>query len=875
MMLIKSIAIEQFQQYEEPFQLSGLSSGINVIYGDNEAGKSTLLRALRAILFDRFNGKGADDFAGYKGGSPEVRIEFELNGCNYTLEKVFSRKKDGRAVLTNEKGIQWSGTEAEIQLTELLKFESIERGLAKSEQQGIYGVLWVEQGNAWHQVSLSNNLKASQTIQGVLNHELTDMLSQGKGESLLKRFTDELNEFQTEKGGKPRGKYKEKLDSKIAAEQKLNDLVNELNTYQKKVDQLSGYQQQMNELVTDKIEEHDKERLEQAQKQLKQVEEIHRQYQQCEQDLKLAEFKYQKAAASLSERNRLIDTLHQETASHEILLTQITAVEAETKQLKYNLDSAQKALVTAKKNHEQNLLAIKKARDYQQLVEVQSHIKRINEHLKKIEKLDNYCIDKRSKLIHIQLDSHDLKELQKLNEQVNTLKMKFDAIATCIDYSIEDELIKINDQAVAGQGKLFISDKSTIFFGNSRIVITPGGEGLSTVQLSLDDAKAKRSAAFEHYQIRSIVEAEELVDKKKSLEQEIKLLKTQVDVIAPKGIESLRQELAENQSEEARLKKLLGEAEPAAFKDAEQQEEFSSKELIRCNDHERYVHDQVVAKEALFSHASQNLATTTASLSLINGKLDRARKEHSDEELKIALEDSAEEQQQLKNKLTSFEHAMEHLDYDGAVSELERHQGVLDSTRKRIAELKQQIRDLTIELQTSGHRGLAEEKEQAEQELKDTIKEVERLNIHVGSLNLLCQLIKENIQSAKEMLVKPLTEFMAPYLKILFSDSEPVINEEFSLQYIFRDGIREPFENLSIGTREQLAILLRLAYAGLLAEKGASVPLILDDALVNSDDRRREKMKQILYRASKKHQIILLTCHGNDYRDSGGAFFDI
>ena len=190
-------------------------------------------------------------------------------------------------------------------------------------------------------------------------------------------------------------------------------------------------------------------------------------------------------------------------------------------------------------------------------------------------------------------------------------------------------------------------------------------------------------------------------------------------------------------------------------------------------------------------------------------------------------------------------------------------------------DLKQQIRYLTIELQTSGHRGLAEEKEQAEQALKDVYKEVDRLSMHVGSLNLLCQLIKENIQSAKEMLVKPITESMAPYLKILFPDSEPVIDEEFSLQYILRDGVREPFENLSIGTREQLAILLRLAYADLLAEKRASVPLILDDALVNSDDLRREKMKQILHRASKKHQIILLTCHGNDYRDSGGVFLSI
>lgn len=874
-MWLKSIAIENFQQYEKPFELKGLSSGINVIYGDNEAGKSTLLRALRAILFDRFNGMGADDFAGYKGGSPEVKIEFELNGNSYSLEKIFSKKKDGRAVLTNEKGVQWTGSEAEIQLAELLKFENVERGLAKSEQQGIYGVLWVEQGKAWQQVSIANNTKASQTIQNVLSHELTDMLSQGKGESLLKKFTDELNEFQTEKGGKPRGKYKEKLDAKVAAEQELEDLHNELNNYQKKVDQLSNYQQELASLVEDKIEENDKEQLEQAQKHLKHVAEVNQQSEQCKQDLKLAELKHQTAETTLSERNKLIDNLHKETENHDGLLSQIGELETEAKQLKKNLDIAQKDLAAAKKIHEQSQLAIKKARNYQKLVGVQNHIKRIDEQLKKILALKTDITKKRNNLSQILLDTATLKNFKMINEQVSSLQMKFDTIATRIEYSIQDESVKINDQSVAGKGELFISNKSTIFFGNSHIFITPGGEELSTVQAKLEEAKVQLSSAFEQYNITSMAQAEDLVEKKNSLSNEIKSLKTQIDIIAPNGIESLEQELTENQSEETRLRNLLGEKEPGSIEEAEKHEELSSNEWIKCSDSERQAHDKFVTKDAVLNHAKQTLSITIASLSSINNKLEAARKDHSDEELKETAEGITEEKQQLKSKQVSFENILKDLDYEGAVSEVERRQGVLDSTRKRIAELKQQIRDLTIELQTSGHRGLAEEKERAEQELRDISKEVERLDMRVGSLNLLCQLIKDNIQSAKEMLVKPLTESMAPYLKILFPDSEPVIDEEFSLQYILRDGVREPFENLSIGTREQLAILLRLAYADLLAEKGASVPVVLDDALVNSDDLRREKMKQILHRASKKYQIILLTCHGADYRDSGGVLHNI
>lgn len=874
-MLLKSIAIENFQQYEKPFELTDLSAGINIIYGDNEAGKSTLLRALRAILFDRFNGKGADDFAGYKGGSPEVKITFERNGNSYSLEKIFSKKKDGRAVLTDGKGVQWTGSEAEMQLAELLKFENVERGLAKSEQQGIYGVLWVEQGNAWQQVSISNNSKASQTIQNVLNHELTDMLSQGKGESLLKKFADELNEYQTEKGGKPRGKYKEKLDAKESAEQKLETLCNELNNYQKKVDQLFDFQRELASLVEDKIEEKDKEQLEQAQKHLKHVEEVNQQYEQCKQDLKLAELKHQTAENALRDRKTLINNLRQETENYDTLLSQIKALEAKANQFKKNLDSAQKDLAAAKKNHEQSQLAIKEARDYQKLVSVQSNIKHVEGQLKKTHTLNADIKKKRNSISQIQLDTSSLKNLKKLDDQVKNLQMRFDTIATKIEYSVKDDSVKINNQPVNGSGELLISDKSTISFGNNNIFITPGGEELSTVQENLEAAKDQLSATFERYNISSMSQAEDQIEKKNILSNEINSLNTQIDVIAPHGIESLEQELAENQSEETRLKSLLAETKPISIEKAEEQEELSSNELNKCRDNERHVHDQLVAKEEALKHAKSALSKSKEGLASVKSKLESARKEHSDDEIKKTTQDLTEEKQQLQIKLESFESTLKDLDYEGATSEVERRQGVLDSTRQRMADLKQQVRDLLIELQTSGHRGLAEEKEQAEQELKDISKEVERLSMHVGSLNLLCQLIKDNIQSAKEMLVKPITESMAPYLKILFPDSEPVIDEEFSLQYILRDGVREPFENLSIGTREQLAILLRLAYADLLAEKGTSVPLILDDALVNSDDLRREKMKQILHRASKKHQIIILTCHGNDYRDSGGKFLNI
>ena len=75
-----------------------------------------------------------------------------------------------------------------------------------------------------------------------------------------------------------------------------------------------------------------------------------------------------------------------------------------------------------------------------------------------------------------------------------------------------------------------------------------------------------------------------------------------------------------------------------------------------------------------------------------------------------------------------------------------------------------------------------------------------------------------------------------------------------------RAGTVEPFEGLSAGTREQIAVLTRLAFAELLADQGLPATVVLDDALVFSDDRRIEQMFAILANAAARLQIIVLTC---------------
>jgi uncharacterized protein YhaN len=69
-------------------------------------------------------------------------------------------------------------------------------------------------------------------------------------------------------------------------------------------------------------------------------------------------------------------------------------------------------------------------------------------------------------------------------------------------------------------------------------------------------------------------------------------------------------------------------------------------------------------------------------------------------------------------------------------------------------------------------------------------------------------------------------------------------------------------EVLSRGTREAVFIGLRLALAGSFARRGAMLPLVLDDVLVNFDSGRVRCAAEVLCDFARQgHQVIMFTCH--------------
>ena len=134
-----------------------------------------------------------------------------------------------------------------------------------------------------------------------------------------------------------------------------------------------------------------------------------------------------------------------------------------------------------------------------------------------------------------------------------------------------------------------------------------------------------------------------------------------------------------------------------------------------------------------------------------------------------------------------------------------------------------------------------------------------------GGLALLRGLLDEAIGGAQDRLLEPVMRRLEPYLADVFPDAALDLDRELSVTALARGGQRLAPMKFSGGTAEQIAILVRLAYGRVLAENGQPTPVILDDALVYTDDARLAAIFRCLTTAARHHQVLVLSCQDSRF----------
>ncbi|WP_410056059.1 ATP-binding protein, partial [Roseobacter sp. HKCCA0434] len=202
----------------------------------------------------------------------------------------------------------------------------------------------------------------------------------------------------------------------------------------------------------------------------------------------------------------------------------------------------------------------------------------------------------------------------------------------------------------------------------------------------------------------------------------------------------------------------------------------------------------------------------------------------------------------------------------------DRLKAVVDRAAADAEQLQTENAKIDGRIETRAEEGIEEELAAVRDQLREAVETRDRIAFEVKVLRRLRDALDAAKTAARETYFEPIRAEMQPLLRDLWEDVEIEWSDDTLLPVtLVRRGTAEPIDVLSGGTQEQIAFFVRLAFARLLAKAGRPAPLILDDALVYSDDDRIERMFDALHRAAGDLQIIVLSCRQRAFRDLGAV----
>ena len=203
---------------------------------------------------------------------------------------------------------------------------------------------------------------------------------------------------------------------------------------------------------------------------------------------------------------------------------------------------------------------------------------------------------------------------------------------------------------------------------------------------------------------------------------------------------------------------------------------------------------------------------------------------------------------------------------------LDNAEGVLDGAVLALRAAEDELLQVGTRLRDHGEDGLAEQRDVAITLRDAAERELAAYNARADARRLLFETLRRHRESALRAYVGPLREKIEALGRVVFGESLRIdMTDDLRIASRTLDRRTVPFASLSVGAREQLGVITRLACAMIVAPDGGGVPLILDDALGYSDPGRLEAMGAVLALAGRSCQVIVLTCYPERYRHVGGA----
>ena len=337
-MKLRSLAVNQFKKFTSPTRLEGIEDGLNVVVGPNELGKSTLLDALRAALFEKYSSRAQPIVAlqnDRNQAAPVVELAFELDDGLYRITKRFIKKPYAR--LSCPDGRSLEGDAAEDTLRDLLDFDEPGKTGAKPETLGMWNVLWVQQGHSFRALDLPESARSS--LHSALESEVGTVLGGRRGRALPKAIENQLGELVTSTTNRPRGTYKELIDRVETVRQELDDLRARRHDLTQTLNDFEDAQETLERLSTGDRDQEDQMELDEARQRYSQLAELEARIEAAATELELRKRTLEQAEQAVVVRKQLKSDIGAEEAALEEAGKRLVGVREQEREARSRLDA--------------------------------------------------------------------------------------------------------------------------------------------------------------------------------------------------------------------------------------------------------------------------------------------------------------------------------------------------------------------------------------------------------------------------------------------------------------------------------------------------------------------------------------------------------
>jgi hypothetical protein len=861
-MKICAIRLREVGLFREPVALEGLSGGLDVLAGPNEMGKSTLMRALEAVLFVPFSSQKAETVGRLKplgGGQPLIEVDFETGGTLWRLRKHFlAGTSASHAHLLDVRSGRIAARGADVQ-ERVLALIGAAPGSAQADRRHM-SLLWVRQTEALE--ALEPSASATDALQSVIDGEIAAVAS-GPALHVHDLVRRRLEAFQTAKTKAKRGAF-------LEASKDVQRLTSEVATSRAAFGAAEERLARLERLRLERIELMDPDAAISRSKSVQAARAAVEEARQAREELRLA----REAAQARESAARQSEVEHGALAA---LLADVTALGATMSTACAALGAARLAVTEAEAAEQAALASREEARarlaDVHRLLQTREYADAAD----RLARAEAQIADGRAlaaRLDELPVTAALVRQMENAAYAIEKIEARRAASAARVEITYEPgarERIRVAGQPVAdGRVLSALTPLVLVIPGLGRVTVrSAGSEDAEEDAADLAAHRAVLAETLAQARTETLAEARAALQQRSEIEATLTAARGTLNALVPEGIEALRVRarqlaMAVGQSiagaDPARADRSVLETRraegEAALEAAERALDAAAAARAACELRAAEIASQLTAAEARHADLTARLpAAATATLVDLARRMSEA---HAARDEALRTRSAWERQVPDDAVWQERQRALE-----GAMAAEVQH-------ARSVSQLEAEIARLEGEMAADRAAEVGQQLEATEGALAAAERRLHAIELEVSALQLLDRLLGEAEASSRAQFLVPVMERIAPYLRTVLPEAEIGLGAGFRVESLTRAGETHALDRLSTGTQEQIAVLVRLGFGRLFAEQGSPAPVILDDALVYADDARIERLFCALRAASELHQVIVLTCRARAFEALGG-----